>query len=197
MINKRYPLSAQDQMNAITRQHADQQIHLALQFAGRLDERLLEKALHLMMVKEPVVGCRFIETGRKACWEKRNDLDSLQLSQVIDSADAQSDLLAFVVTPSDPAQDALVQARIFRTSSGDLLCIKVDHVVADGASAKEIGYLLAETYRSLETNPNLTVPAGKFKKRSQFPIYRSTGLIQILRHFPKLSKLAAGKFTLP
>ncbi len=198
MTNKRYSLSAQDQMNAITRIHADQQIHLALQFAERLDETLLEKVLHLIMVKEPVLGCRFVDSGKHAFWEKRSDLDALQLSQVIcNSGDPQADLLAFVITPSDPAVDPLVQARIFRSGSEDLLCVKVNHVVADGAGAKEIGYLLAETYRSLETSPDLKVTAGKFKKRSELPIYRKAGLIQTIRHFPKLTRLAAGKFTLP
>ena len=197
MTTKRYPLSSQDQMNAITRIHADQQIHLALQFAERVEETRLEKALHLMMLKEPVLGCRFIEEGGKAYWEKRSDLDSLQLSQVIYSTDPQSDLLAYVITPSNPAQDPLVQARIIRSSSADLVCVKVNHVVADGAGAKEIGYLLAETYRSLEANPNLSLSEGKFKKRSQFPVYRTAGLIQTIRHFPKLNRLASGKFTLP
>jgi NRPS condensation-like uncharacterized protein len=197
MNNKRYPLSAQDQMNAITLKHADQQIHLALQFSERVDETLLEKTLHLMMIKEPVLGCRFIEDGKKAFWEKRGDLDTLQLSQLIYSTDPKADLLAFVITPSDPALDPLVQARIFRSDAGDLLGIKVNHVVADGAGAKEIGYLLTETYRSIETNPNLTVPTGEFKKRGQFPIYQAAGLVQTLRHFPKLGRLAAGKFTLP
>jgi NRPS condensation-like uncharacterized protein len=197
MTNKRYPLSAQDQMNAITRVHADQQIHLAIQFTGRLDEALLEKALHLMIASEPVLGCRFIEAGKKALWEGRSDLDALQLSRVIPSTDPQADMLAFVITPSDPALDPLVQARIFRSSSNDLLCIKVNHVVADGAGAREIGYLLAEMYRRLQSNPNMSLTVGKFKKRSSFPIYRQAGLMNVIHHFPRLTALAAGKFTLP
>ncbi len=150
-----FPASSQDKMNYITRLNADQQLHVVITFRSQMDEPRLAKALRLVMDRQPVLGCRFVEQGNRTAWERRHDLDQLELLRVVETGDLRASVDGFAVLPSDPCVDPLVQARIFRGPAGDTLCVKVNHVAADGAGAKEVAYLVADTYRRLEENPAL------------------------------------------
>jgi NRPS condensation-like uncharacterized protein len=194
---QRYPASSQDMMNFITRANADQQLHVVVSFPHRMDETRLAKALRQAMDREPVLGCRFVEKGNLVFWERRADLDQLTLSQVIHTGDVQADLYEFVTHPTDPRVDPLIQARIFRSPSGDTLCLKVNHVVADGAGTKEVAYLVADTYNRLEANPAYQPEPGKPGKRSQMAIFRQVGLTNLIHFRPRKLSLPPMPFSLP
>jgi NRPS condensation-like uncharacterized protein len=194
---RRYPASSQDKMNYITRANADQQLHIVITFRGQVNESRLSQALRQVMDLEPVLGCRFYERGNQVGWERRDDLDRLELCTVITTTHVQADLLNFVTRPADPCVDPLVQARIFRTLSGDTLCLKVNHVVADGAGTKEVGYRIAETYRRLEADPAFQPQPGKFGRRSQIEIFRQVGIRNMVQYRPRQLRLPAMLFSLP
>jgi NRPS condensation-like uncharacterized protein len=116
---------------------------------------------------------------------------------VVETGDLQANLFEFAVLPSDPRLDPLVQARIFRSSAGDTLCLKVNHVAADGAGAKEVAYLVADTYRRLEENPDYHPGQVKFSKRSQAAIFRQAGLKNLVKYRPRTLGLPPMPFSLP
>lgn len=62
-------------------------------------------------------------------------------------SDDPATLEDFLVTPASPEQDPLVQVRLIRGSGGDCLCVKVQHVVADGRAAMDYLYLLSPPRR--------------------------------------------------
>ncbi len=192
-----FPASSQDKMNYITRLNADQQMHVVITFRSQIDERRLAKALRLAMEREPVLGCRFVEQGNRVGWVRRSDLDQLVLLQVAETDDLRASVDAFAVLPSDPCVDPLVQARIFRSPAGDTLCVKVNHVAADGAGAKEVAYLVADTYRRLEENPDYNPGMAKFARRSQAGIFRQAGLKNLLEYRPRQLGLPPMPFSLP
>jgi NRPS condensation-like uncharacterized protein len=192
-----YPASAQDKMNYITRLNADQQLHVVVTFPGRVNQSRLAKALRMLMDREPVLGCRFIEQGNRVGWERRSDLDQLELLRVIETSDLQAELYEFAVLPGDPCVDPLVQARIFRSPTGDTLCLKVNHVAADGAGVKEVAYLLADTYRRIEANPAYKPGLAKFCRRSQAGIFRQAGLKNLVHYRPRQLGLPPMPFSLP
>jgi NRPS condensation-like uncharacterized protein len=101
------------------------------------------------------------------------------------------------VLPYDPCVDPLVEARIFRSPAGDTLCLKVNHVVADGAGAKEVAYLLADTYRRLEEDPAYNPGLAKFGRRSQAGIFRQAGLKNLVQYRPRKLGLPPMPFSLP
>lgn len=192
-----FPASSQDKMNYITRLNADQQMHVVITFTSQINAPRLAKALRLVMDREPILSCRFIEQGNRVVWERRNDLDQIELLRVVDTGDLQASVYEFAVFPSDPCVDPLVQARLFRSPAGDTLCLKVNHVAADGAGVKEVAYLVADTYRRLEENPDYNPGQANFNQRSQAAIFRRAGLMNLLKYRPRTLGLPPMPFSLP
>jgi NRPS condensation-like uncharacterized protein len=151
-ISQRLPAVALDRVMFVNRLCYDEQLHYVLRFEGRLDEVRLRRAIRLAMDVEPVFGCRYVPE-KKPYWERRSDLDSLRLCEVVETADVQSELELFAARPSDATRDPLVQACIVRDAS-DSLCLKVNHVPTDGAGGKDLLYLIAAIYRALEKDPS-------------------------------------------
>ncbi len=144
----RYPAQPQDLLNFLGRAVANQQVNVVLRLEGSLDEDRLRRALRLALDVQPVLGCRFVEDPDRPQWVRRDDLDELDLCTVLPGAGADAELWRFVASPTDPRRDALVRAAVLRDRS-DTLCVKVDHVAADAAGARQFVTLLARTYASL------------------------------------------------
>ena len=191
-----YPTSAQDKMNFITRMTADQQLRVVVFFSGRLDETLMARAVRIAMDCEPVLGCRFVEQPNRTYWERRSDLDELELCRVVEGNPAG--MMAFLTEPTDPCREPLLKARIFRNPEGDTLCLKVDHAAADGTGSKEAAYLVADTYTHLLADPDYRPGLGKFNRRSQSAFFRQAGLKNLIKYRPRsLSLPHQNRFTLP
>jgi NRPS condensation-like uncharacterized protein len=197
MKSNQFPASAQDQMNHITRANADQQLHVVVYFEGHLDQERMDRAIRIAMHREPVLGCRFVEQPRRSLWVRREDLDTLPVVQGVETQDEKKDLMAFVTTPADPASDPLVQALILRRGDGDVLCIKVNHVVADGAGTKAVAYLIADTYSRLAAEPTFYPHVGRFTPRSQMAIFKQVGLKNMIKYRPRQLSLPKPQFALP
>jgi NRPS condensation-like uncharacterized protein len=128
----------------------DQQVRVLLRFAGHLREDVLEQAFQALDHRDPILGCRFVETGAlEGRWEWRDDLATLRLCPVVESADAEATALELLADLEVPVAGPHYFARLVRSAEGDALCLRVDHRLADGAGAKTIAYHLAELYRTL------------------------------------------------
>ncbi len=175
-IPLRYRAATQDQMNYLTRELADQQLHAVVTFDQHVDEIRMARAVRLAMDVEPVLGCRFVVHPWRPYWQRRTDLDQLALCPVIETADLEQDLIRFATRPIDPYTDPQVQAHIFRNAT-DTLCIKADHVAADAAGVKEIAYLIAAIYRKLGVDsascPEPTLQGSRSQRSvfSQFSLW--------------------------
>ena len=102
----------------------------------------MARAVRLTMDAEPVLGCRFVKHPWRPYWERRDDLDRLHLCSVVEPQDPESELWRFIAMPLDPYEDSQVQVRIFRSGT-DTLCVRLDHLAADGAGAILRRYLPA------------------------------------------------------
>jgi NRPS condensation-like uncharacterized protein len=170
MVRSRYPATPQDRMNAIMRHVSDQQTHVVMEFGSRLDEKVLERAMHVLLVREPALGWRWVERPRPH-WHRRENLDSLPLFMLVLSNSVYVELDVFLTAPSDPGADPLVQARLFR-GDVDLLCLKINHVVCDSVGAKEVAYELADIYSVLVLGENVADKNIEMRDRSMKPIWR-------------------------
>jgi NRPS condensation-like uncharacterized protein len=178
-IPQRLLAVALDRMMFVNRLCVDEQLHYVLNFEGQLDDQRLRRAIRLAMDAEPVFGCRYVP-GKKPYWERRDDLDSLRLCEVVETADVQNELERFAARSSDATRDPLVEACIVRDVS-DSLCLKVNHVPADGAGGKELLYRIAAIYRALEKDPAYSAP----------PNMGDRGFGQLFRRFGWRRSLAA------
>jgi NRPS condensation-like uncharacterized protein len=170
---RRYPAEPQDLLNFLGRGVANQQLNLLLHLGGSLDEDRLRQALRLTFEAQPVLGCRFVEGPDRPYWERRTDLDEVDPCAVVPCEDAEAELWRFVAAPTDPCRAPLVRAAVLRDGT-DTLCVKVDHVAADAAGARQYVALLAKTYAELGSGAGPSpAPAAQVER----------GLGQVLRQF--------------
>src|ERR1035438_6441603 len=119
-IPKRFTVTTQDAYNyAASKVFADQQLCMAIKLSGTLDENTLTKAIRLSLDFEPVLGCRFVENDDNPFWERRSDLDEIEIFLVVETASPETALHVFVNEPIHADVDPLVTAKIFRAKDAD------------------------------------------------------------------------------
>jgi len=180
VIPSRFRASTQDQLNYLFRKVSSPEIHCVIAMAGQLDAERMARAVRLTMDAEPVLGCRFVKHPWRPYWERRDDLDRLHLCSVVEPQDPESELWRFIAMPLDPYEDSQVQVRIFRSGT-DTLCVKLDHLAADGAGAIQYVYLLAAIYRELGAAPAYRPRPNLNGSRDQFQVFKHCGPLALFR----------------
>lgn len=170
-IPPRLPSVALDRLEHLVLAAADQQLHCVIRFAGHVDPDRLARAVRLTLNAEPVLGCRFVERPWRPFWERLAGLDERDHCPVETPADPQAALMQYIVTPVNLAAGPQVQARIFR-GDDDLLCLKLNHAVADGGGVIEYAGLLATLYRRLAVEPDYAPRPNLAGDRSQRQVFR-------------------------
>lgn len=161
------------------RKFFDGQLHCIISLDGRIDENRLAKAIRLTLDAEPVLGCKFINRWWHPYWQRRIDLDCIEIFRLVETKQSEHEILKFMVTPTILSEHPIVRCRVFRAQS-DILCIKIDHLALDAGGAKEYAYLLASIYRGLSNNPAFEVKPNVNGRRS---------MRQLSEHFTFLDKL--------
>lgn len=167
--------TSQDLMNFISRGIADQQLHFVIRCAGRLDAARLKKAVDLCIAVQPVLGCRFVEEGKRPYWKIEERPEGWGYSET-GGQDLERALNDFILAPGDPRKDPLTQVRLFRGDM-DTVCIKMNHVAADGAGTRNYGYLLVENYNALGRDPG-HMPKADMRERGMRTVLRNYGLVK-------------------
>lgn len=191
-----FPTVEMDDRISCIRKACDLQIHYVISFAEKLDEQRLARALRLSLDAEPVLGCRLIEKDGRQYWQRRKDLDTLKLVEIIETDQQEDEVHKYLVEPLDLDNDPLVQARLLRADS-DTLCIKVNHIVADAAGVKEIVEMVANIYTELGNKPSLRPLPNIYGCRSVEQILRQFGLVSRLRHLGQLVQTYARELIPP
>jgi len=127
-------------------------IQLVLRMSGRVDFDRLSRAVRLTVDAEPILGCRFRLHWFRPTWERRADLDTIRLCQLVEPSNPDEAVNDFLVAAVDPTVDPLVRVLVVRGQT-DTVCVKLSHMAGDGTGLKEYCRLLARTYRSLEQDP--------------------------------------------
>ncbi len=156
------------------------QIHAVIAFRGRVHEDRMARAVRLSLDAEPVLGCRFVYRWWRPYWERRDDLDDLELCRVVETGDVEAELQRFLAMPTDPRSDPQVLARILRAED-DTLCIKVNHLTADAGGTKEYTYILAALYRKLAEDPGYAPRPNLNGSRSFRQVSRRLSFLAMLR----------------
>ncbi|HUT71988.1 MAG TPA: hypothetical protein VMW89_15065 [Desulfatiglandales bacterium] len=150
------------------------QIHLLMEFDGRLDSDRLKRALHLTLHAEPVLGCRFVPRWINPYWARiaMDELDNSTFFRELtgDELTLKNALEGFLVEPVNELRGPQVKALLLRGESGDRLVLKLNHQVVDAGGTKEFGYLLASLYRELGNNSDIR-PSPNLGTRSMRQVY--------------------------
>jgi len=150
------------------------QIHLLMEFDGRLDPDRLRKALHLTLHAEPVLGCRFVPRWINPYWARiaEDELDNSAFFRVLtgDELTLETALEGFLIEPINELQGPQFKVLLLRGERGDRLALKLNHQVVDAGGTKEFAYLLASLYRGLGNNADLR-PVPNLGTRSMRQVY--------------------------
>ena len=150
------------------------QMHLLIEFDGRLDSDRLRRALYLTLYAEPVLGCRFVPRWIKPYWARitGDDLGKSAFfrEQTGDELILKNALEGFLVEPVNELRGPQVKALLLRGESEDRLVLKLNHQVVDAGGTKEFGYLLASFYRELGNNSHIR-PLPNLGTRSMRQVY--------------------------
>ena len=174
-IPKRFPVVLEDRILYWMQNSHCSVFNLIAAFDGRLDEKRMKRAVRLVLDAEPVLGCRFVNKFGRQYWERLDDLDSLEHCTVVPESEHKGDPAAYL--DSQPDLDVhkgpQIRAYILR-GEGDALCLRLNHVAADGGGLKDLGYALARIYNQLEKDPD---------HRPEPNVKGSRSLNQVFRHF--------------
>lgn len=162
--------------------NAGRQITIVILFPGNLDHHAVKNALRALLEIEPILGCRLAGEGGKVTWERREDLNSLELLAVEDSG-APDDVVKRFATGTRPG-DPLINALLIREETGDTLCIRISHAVTDVPGALETIPVLSELYARYQAEPDFWPLKGGYSDRGAWQIIDSAGLIETLATIP-------------
>jgi len=166
--------------------NAGRQITIVLSFTGHLDHHAVKNALRAILEVEPILGCRLVGEGRKAYWERRDDLNSLEILTV-EEGPVPDDAVKRFAARTDP-EGAPVQGLLLRNKGGDALCISVSHAVTDAAGAKELLPVLSELYTRYMAETDFWPLQGDYSDRGYWQLFNSAGLIETLSTIPAVSE---------
>jgi NRPS condensation-like uncharacterized protein len=176
-----YPAPLGDRLVCMMRRIGDMQVHAVAELEAPLEFCRLQKAVRLAMDAEPVLGCRYVNVPTAPYWRRRDDLDDLEHSQMVETTGTKSTsdpnalpaLRRFLATPSDPTCDPVLQARLYRDRDRgkDILALKLNHLAGDGAGGKETLYLVSRLYEELARNPDHRPSANVHGSRDLDQLY--------------------------
>ena len=136
-------------------------IGLECAFLGRLDERVLERAVDLLVDVEPILGFRLVPDAPVPEWTElpRSERDLLT---VVHSPDEYESARR---TGLDAARGAQLEVRLLSGGGGDRLLLRITHALADGFSLQSLAARLASLYSAVRADPDHRPPAGALLER--------------------------------
>lgn len=171
---KRIRASANDNLNYLLRSGTDQQINFIFYLNEYIDSERMKKTVRLTMDAEPVLGCKYVINRKRTYWERRDDLDELNYFTLINSDNPEADIRKIVLYQIDPSIESVIQIKIIRTKTNDILFIKSDHSIMDGGGFYDFLTLLCDTYNKLTEDPGYQVEPNVLATRE---------LNQVFKHF--------------
>ena len=174
VIPDRFELTAQDAYNyAGSRLFADQQLCMVLKFDGKLNKDVLDEATRQTLDLEPILGCRLNINCGKPFWERRLDLDDVEICTVADAVSLDQEQQTFINEPMHADEDPLVTLRIFSEREADSVCVKVNHAACDAGGLKQYVALLSNIYSKLCAGEDILVQPN-LGRRDQSQIFECT-----------------------
>jgi NRPS condensation-like uncharacterized protein len=154
-------------LHALLPHVSDSLIHAILEFDQPLDEQRLARAVELSFVQDPILDCRMVSGFWGMWWQGTGGEaagQAFSLQPLCKNESLEGALEGYLIQPAEPDREPLVQVRLLRGEQ-DLLCIKVQHIIADAGAVKQYAYRLAALYTRLGQDPDyrppvITAPRG-------------------------------------
>lgn len=194
--------TGQDWANHIAHaQDSNSLLHIVAELEGRLDEKLLEKAVQATLRMEPVLASRFDEGQTPPCWTPLSIGEPRDWFQAAALDSLENAIRHFIEETSlEGGRQLLVQ--LIHGPESDAVCIKLDHACCDGGGAKAYLLLLCNTYNRLSNEAFLPdeaafVPNDDFPVRSSQRVYAACGIQDIRQAYRPDKEAPVPSVTVP
>jgi len=172
-----FPVEPQDIFNYLADKYgAHNQLCYIFEINSRVNETILKQAIRLSIDVQPILGCRLIENDDVAIWERRGDIDEIEMCTVVETQDVELELQNFIAQRYDFDHDCQVKVKIFRGES-DTVCLKVNHACCDAGGFKEYLHILINIYNRIFNDQLYDLESYSSDSRSQDSIFRLPEII--------------------
>ncbi|QTC41577.1 condensation protein [Bacillus sp. V3] len=197
MESTKYAATPQDRMNYILGHFsANQQINAVLFLNYHISKELLKESVLVTMEIEPVLKCRFV-VDDIPYWEEHPSPSSLPVTFFKEGQDQDIEKMAieFIEEPGNFIKDPMVQMKLLRGNTRDILVIKLSHLCTDGAGVKAYMNMLGNVYTRLslgQLKDEIIKGYHKSGERDQSLVFHHAGITDIKsayqpNHEPKAS----------
>ncbi|MBK1810204.1 siderophore synthetase [Clostridium sp. YIM B02505] len=128
----------------------DHQLHCELQFKGKVEERILEKAINLSFKAIPILSSKYVEDTKVSYWET---CDFREVDDYLTVAKDKSSFDDFIVIRTDEFNGPQVKFCLYQ-GANCMLTVVMNHMICDAAGFKQYIYLLSDLYSKLSKDVN-------------------------------------------
>ncbi|WP_439876489.1 condensation domain-containing protein [Bacillus mycoides] len=186
MEQRKFSVTPQDRMNYILGLYsADQQINAVLYFPVGISKKILEQSVRITLQLQPVLNSQFVENDIPY-WEEHSSATNSPICLFAEGNDQELEIMAidFIKEPGDRIQGPMIQTKLLRGTTTDILVVKLSHLCSDGAGVKEYINLLGAIYTqlSLGLSKNQIIKEfgeGNESFRDQSHVFKYAGISDI------------------
>ncbi|WP_439741393.1 condensation domain-containing protein [Bacillus pseudomycoides] len=183
MEQRKYSVTPQDRMNYLLGLYsADQQINAVLYFPVGISKKILEQSVRITLQLQPVLNSRFVESDIPY-WKEHSSGTNSPICLFAEGNDQELEMMAidFIRESGDRIQGPMVQTKLLRGTTIDMLVVKLSHLCSDGAGVKEYINLLGAIYTQLYLGKSKDQIIKEFGEgnesfRDQSPVFKYAGI---------------------
>ncbi len=127
---------------------SDHQVHCVIDFEGKANAEVMEKAANLLLKAIPILSRTYIDLGKNSYWEDAAPPAWHDLFIVTSNPEGFDN---FTASKTDEKTGPQIKFCLFQGKT-DRLSVVINHMVADGAGFKQCMYLFSEIYSGLITS---------------------------------------------
>lgn len=186
MEQRRHSVTPQDRMNYILGLYsADQQINAVLYFPLGISKENLEQSVRITLQLQPVLNSCFVENDTPY-WKEHSPDTNSPICLYAEGNDQEIEMMAidYIQESGNRIQGPMVQTKLLRGTTIEILVVKLSHLCSDGAGVKEYINLLGTIYTQLSSGQSKEqiikeYSEGKKSFRDQSLIFKYTGITDI------------------
>ncbi|MBE7123529.1 condensation domain-containing protein [Bacillus cereus] len=186
MEQRKFSVTPQDRMNYLLGLYAaDQQINAVLYFPVGISKKILEQSVRITLQLQPVLNSRFVENDIPY-WEEHSSATNSPICLFAEGNNQELEIMAidFIKEPGDRIQGPMVQTKLLRGTTTDMLVVKLSHLCSDGAGVKEYINLLGAIYTQLSLGQSKNQIIKEFGEgnesfRDQSHVFKYAGISDI------------------
>ncbi|MGP4078507.1 condensation domain-containing protein [Pseudalkalibacillus sp. R45] len=204
MEQRKYSVTPQDRMNYLLGLYsADQQINAVLYFPVGISEKILEQSVRITLQLQPVLNSRFVENDIPY-WEEHSPSTNSSICLFAEGNDQEVEMMAidFIQKSGDRIQGPMVQTKLLRGITTDILVVKLSHLCSDGAGVKEYINLLGTVYTQLSMGQSKYKIIKEYNEakesfREQAPVFKYAGISDIKSAYRPSQEQKASLWSFP